>query len=243
MGSRYAVISDVHSNMEALEAVLRDIKRRGLDEVIFLGDAVGYGPDPNECMGLLKEKCRILLGGNHDAAASGLIGLDFFNEYAKAAIVWTREVLTDEGIGFLKALPAVKGIKKHNMLLAHSTPKEPEAWHYLHTLWDAEINFHYFEQRICFIGHSHVPFIIERLPSGEMVTYRDRAELGESERYIINAGSVGQPRDRDPRACYALISGKAVDIVRVEYNIEKTQRKMRENGLPLPLIDRLSSGT
>lgn len=240
---RYAVISDVHANLEALEAVLRDIKKRGIDELLFLGDAVGYGPNPNECVELLKRNCKTLLAGNHDWAAIGLTDIQYFNEYAKAAILWTQEVLTPDARKFIKTLPLTKDLRKENMLLVHSTPKEPEAWHYLLTLWDAEINFHYFHHRACMIGHSHLPFVIERVPSGEMITYKSEARLGKNERYIINAGSVGQPRDRDPRACYVIFGDDTLEFVRLEYAIEKTQKKMRDAGLPLMLIERLSKGT
>lgn len=238
-----AVISDVHANLEALEAVIKDIKKRKIDEILFLGDAVGYGPNPNECMEVLKNNCTILLAGNHDWGTLGLTDIDYFNEYARAAIIWTRDVLTEKNKKTLNTFPIIKNMKKENIFLVHSTPKEPEAWHYLLTLWDAEINFHYFGQRVCILGHSHLPFVIERLPSGEMVTYRSEARLGENGRYIINAGSVGQPRDRNPKACYAIVDGDKVEFVRVEYPIEKTQRKMHEAGLPLPLIERLARGT
>ena len=240
---RYAVISDVHANLEALETVFKDIKKRDVDEILFLGDAVGYGPNPNECLDLLKKNCKILLAGNHDWAAIGLTDIQYFNEYAKAAILWTREVLTPDSRRLIKSLPVTKDIKKENLLLVHSTPKEPEAWHYLLTLWDAEINFHFFSHRICMIGHSHLPFVIERVPSGEMITHKHEAHLGKHERYIINAGSVGQPRDRDPRTCYALFGDDALEFVRLEYAIEKTQKKMHDAGLPLMLIERLSHGT
>lgn len=239
----YAVVSDVHSNLEALKAVLKDIKKRKISEIIFLGDAVGYGPNPNECIDLLRENCKFFLAGNHDWAAIGLADIEYFNEYARAAILWTTEVLTEENRNIIKTFQLIGEIKKEDIFLVHSTPKEPEAWHYLLTLWDAEVNFHYFGQKICILGHSHQPFVIERLPSAEMVTYKNRARLGKSERYIINAGSVGQPRDGDPRACYAIMSDEGIEFVRVEYNIEKTQMKMHEAGLPLPLIQRLESGT
>lgn len=239
----YAVISDVHGNLEALESVLDDVRKRKTDGIIFLGDAVGYGPNPNECVKLLRENCKIILAGNHDRAAIGLTDAEFFNEYAKAAILWTREMLTDKNRKYLETLPVSKKMRKENMLLVHSTPKEPEEWHYLITLWDAEINFHYFNERICVLGHSHLPFVIERLPSGEMVTHKTKAALGENGRYIINAGSVGQPRDRDPRACYLLMYRDQAEFVRIEYKWEETQRKMHEAGLPLPLIERLSRGT
>ncbi len=134
-------------------------------------------------------------------------------------------------------------MKKENILFVHATPKEPEQWHYLLTLWDAEINFHYFDQWICMLGHSHQPFVIEKFPSSEMITHRREARLGKGERYIINAGSVGQPRDRDPRACYVVLEGERVEFIRVPYPVEKTQKKMSEAGLPLLLIQRLSEGT
>jgi len=239
----YALISDVHANLEALEAVVKDIRKRRIDRILFLGDAVGYGPDPNECIELLQDNCEILLAGNHDMAAAGSIDIEYFNEYAKAAILWTRGVLTEKYRKAIETFPVSKKIEQEDLLLVHSTPKEPEAWHYLLTLWDAEINFHYFDERMCVLGHSHVPFIIERLPSGEMITYKEETVLGKSERYIINCGSVGQPRDRNPKACYAVIGDDKAEFLRVEYNIKKTQKKMRDYGLPLPLIDRLERGT
>lgn len=239
----YAVISDVHSNLEALEAVLKDIKKRRIGEIIFLGDAVGYGPNPNECIEILKDNCKFFLAGNHDWASIGLTDIEYFNEYARMSILWTRSVLKEENRKVLEKFNLTMEIKKENIFLVHSTPKETDAWNYLLTLWDAEVNFHCFSQRICILGHSHRPFVIERLPSGEMVTYRNKSRLGKSERYIINAGSLGQPRDRDPRACYAVLSDDGVEFVRVEYNIEETQRKMRNAGLPSHLIERLASGT
>lgn len=239
---KYAVISDVHGNIEALNAVLKGIKDKNIREIIFLGDAVGYGPDPEECVGILNSECSAMLAGNHDWAVLGLTDIEYFNPDAKASILWTRERLSREAISTLKTFVISKEIENKKILLVHSTPKEPEAWHYLLTLWDAEINFHYFDNRICLIGHSHQPFIIERLPSGEMITYKDRAMLVNENRYIINVGSVGQPRDRDPRACYAVIDEGSANIYRVQYDIEKTQSKMRMHGLPLPLINRLAIG-
>ena len=239
----YAVISDVHSNLEALDAVLQDIKKRKIEKVFFLGDAVGYGPNPNECVEILKENCEVLLAGNHDWASLGMTDIEYFNEYAKEAILWTIKVLNEKNRKTLSTFPITKLMKKENILFVHSTPKEPEQWHYLLTLWDAEINFHYFDQRICILGHSHQPFVIEKFPSGEMITHRREARLGKGERYIINAGSVGQPRDRDPRACYVVLEGERVEFIRVPYPVEKTQKKMSEAGLPLLLIQRLSEGT
>lgn len=238
----YAVISDVHANLEALSTVLQDIKKRKIKDILFLGDAVGYGPNPNECLDVLSKRCMLAIAGNHDRAAIGLANIDYFNKHARESIKWTAATLTKKNIDILNSLPLIKVLKNDSILLVHSTPKEPEEWHYLLSLWDAEVNFHYFEQMFCFLGHSHQPFIIERIPSGELLTYKDAVKVNEKNRYIINAGSVGQPRDRDPRACYAIINDGKIEIIRLEYDIEKTQEKMKKAGLPLHLIERLAEG-
>jgi predicted phosphodiesterase len=238
----YAVISDVHANLEALLAVLRDIEKRKVRGVLFLGDAVGYGPDPNECVSRLKEASRVLLAGNHDWASVGLTGIEYFNPYAQAAIRWTSKVLTGESRKAIKGFSLVKVMRRQGLFLVHSSPRAPEEWHYVLTREDAELNFTFFSERVCLLGHSHWPFIVERLHSGELVTYSDEAVLRRDLRYIINVGSVGQPRDKDPRACYALLEAERVRLVRVEYPVRETQRKMEEAGLPGPLIERLSIG-
>jgi len=239
---RYAILSDVHSNLEALEAVLRNVDKRKVKDVLFLGDAVGYGPNPNECIELLIARCKILLAGNHDWGVLGLTDINYFNEYARAAIEWTKQVITEGNRKTLRPLPVKKGINKEDMILVHSTPKEPEEWHYLLTLWDAEINFHYFDNKFCFLGHSHYPFVIEKLLSGELVAYKEAAVMGKTERYIISVGSVGQPRDGDPRACYAIVNDERMEIIRVPYDIGSVQKKMIKEGLPLFLSERLSRG-
>jgi diadenosine tetraphosphatase ApaH/serine/threonine PP2A family protein phosphatase len=124
----------------------------------------------------------------------------------------------------------------------HATPREPQEWYYLLTLRDAEINFNYFENKICFIGHSHQPFVIEQSPSGELITSKDEVRLNGDSRYIVNAGSVGQPRDGDPRACYAVFDNDRVEIVRIPYNIGNVQDKMRQGHLPYQLTERLALG-
>jgi len=238
----YAVLSDVHANLEALEAVLRDADKRNIEDILFLGDAVGYGPDPNECLELLERRCKILIAGNHDWGVTGLTDINYFNEYARHAIEWTMGVITDAHRKLLRSLPAGKEIKDDDMLLVHSTPREPEKWHYLLTLRDAEMTFDYFDNTFCFLGHSHQPFIIEKVPSGELLEYKKTARIKKSSRYIINAGSVGQPRDGDARACYIVVGNGGVEIVRIPYNIEAVQEKMRNEYLPYPLIERLSTG-
>ncbi len=239
---RYALLSDVHANLEALEAVLRDIHIRKIEDILFLGDAVAYGPDPNECLELLMKKCNIILAGNHDWGVIGRTDITYFNEYARAAIEWTKDILTEKNLKNLRSFPVQEEIGKQDVLLVHSTPKEPEEWHYLFTLWDAEINFYHFSNKYCFLGHSHFPFIIKRLPSGELVTYKEKVPKGQTERYIMNVGSVGQPRDGDPRASYAIVDDEKMEIVRVSYDVEAVQTKMRKAGLPSFLVERLSTG-
>ncbi|MEW6109246.1 MAG: metallophosphoesterase family protein [Nitrospirota bacterium] len=238
----YAVISDVHSNLEAIRTVFEDLKRKKIKDVFSLGDSVGYGAEPNECIELLKTECKVILAGNHDWGVCGLTDIAFFNEYARAAIEWTRDVITEENIAELRSFPVKSEPKEKNITLVHSTPYQPEQWHYLFRLSDAEFNFRHFDTDICFIGHSHQPVIIEKTPSGELVAYKNTASVRYGSRYIINVGSVGQPRDGDPRACYAVVDEGKVEIARIRYDIEAAQTKMLEAGLPLPLIERLSSG-
>ena len=246
---RYAVIADVHANLEALKAVLKDIKKRKIESILFLGDAVGYGPNPNKCIEVLQEIVsestrteKVSLMGNHDSAVIGLTDLEYFNPNARTAIEWTKDVLTHENRIFLKYLPLVNSLKHDSIFLVHATPKEPEQWHYLLTKQDAYINFHFFTEKICLIGHSHQPSIIEQSPEGELVVYKDKADIKDKHRYIINVGSVGQPRDGNPDAAYALLNENSIEIKRVSYDILSTQKKMRGAGLPLSLIEKLARG-
>jgi predicted phosphodiesterase len=238
----YAVLSDVHSNLEALEAVLKDVGKRGIGEILFLGDAVGYGPDPDGCVSLLQEECGVLIAGNHDWGVCGLTEIDSFNENAKAAILWTRSVMRPENLATLGSLALRVDLREKDATLVHSTPWETERWHYLLYIGDAELNFRHFDGGVCFIGHSHSPVIIERDASGGVTSHRKAASLVRGSRFIINAGSVGQPRDGDPRACYALVDDGRVEFVRVPYPLEITQEKMMRAGLPSFLIDRLAAG-
>ncbi len=237
-----AIISDVHANLEALESVLQQIKERGIKRILFLGDAVGYGPDPDRCVELIYDNCEVVLAGNHDWAVIGLTPLEYFNRDARLAAEWTATQIKERTRKLLEEMKIVRRLSKESLFLVHSTPKDPDAWNYILTLYDAEVNFQYFEEKICFIGHSHRPFIIERLPSSEMVVYNEKAEFKQSCRYMINAGSVGQPRDGDPRAAYVILDKEKAEILRVEYDFRKTQEKMENIGLPEFLIERLEKG-
>jgi diadenosine tetraphosphatase ApaH/serine/threonine PP2A family protein phosphatase len=136
----------------------------------------------------------------------------------------------------------IKRLKKEDAFLVHGTPREPEEWHYLITMGQAEENFSYFGEKLCFVGHSHLPFIVEKKAAGDLVSHKDEAPIVPESRYIINVGSVGQPRDGDPRACYLLMDAGRALLVRVEYDIQRVQEKMASVGLPRPLIERLSRG-
>lgn len=239
-----ALISDVHGNLEALNAVLQDIRQNGkVNEVIFLGDAVGYGANPNEVLRLIRSECSIKIMGNHDYSALGLLDSGEFNAYAQSAIAYTSSVLDAESVGILSAFK----ISHHtaDMTLVHATPEEPQAWHYCLSLAEADRQFHHFDNRICFLGHSHKPVVYARNFAGEAYSIGGRdIDLEKEYRYIVNTGSVGQPRDGDPRACYVWFDGESgiVTYRRVEYDVTTAQAKMAAVKLPEFLIERLASG-
>lgn len=244
-GPNYAVISDVHSNLEALEAVLADIRlKMSPSQILFLGDAVGYGPNPNECVEIINRVARHAIAGNHDWAALELTNTTCFNPNARRAIEWTAGALTQESRRTMEKWKLIKRIGKDNLFLVHGSPFEPEDWHYILTLEQAEKNFGHFRERICLIGHSHLPFIIERLPDGGLTLKKGATDISLN-RFIINDGSVGQPRDGDPRASWLRLSDGEAEIMRVPYDFRPTQRKMRAEGeenFPLPLVERLEKG-
>ncbi|MBF0592118.1 MAG: metallophosphoesterase family protein [Nitrospirae bacterium] len=238
----YAVISDVHSNLHALEAVLKDISDHRIDELYFVGDAVGYGPQPNLCIDLLKKDCAILIAGNHDWAVLEYISTEYFNIHAVEAVMYNRQVMAEQHMQDLEKFNLLKSSEKRNALFVHATPRDPENWDYLFSVKDAEINFEHFEQRLCFIGHSHTPVIIEQQQTGEILIHRAKTEINETSRYIVNDGSVGQPRDGDPRASYVIVEDTSIEIVRVQYDVSKTQKEMEAAKLPFRLIERLAYG-
>jgi diadenosine tetraphosphatase ApaH/serine/threonine PP2A family protein phosphatase len=241
---RYAILADIHSNLAALEAVISDADGRGgFDRIWCLGDVVGYGPDPHECIERLRQFEHVCIAGNHDWAAIGKMDTADFNPVAALAAHWTAQQLTAEDVDYLQKLPL--SLCQENFTLVHGSPREP-IWEYLLSTEAAQDNFTCFETPYCLVGHSHVSLIFE-LVSNKAV-YRmfpegTNLKLGKK-RIIINPGGVGQPRDGDPRASYALYDTEAQTVhhYRVEYNIPATQKKMEKRGLPRPLILRLSVG-
>ncbi|HTK70026.1 MAG TPA: metallophosphoesterase family protein [Candidatus Eisenbacteria bacterium] len=237
-----AILSDIHGNLEALEAVLAELDRRKPDRVICLGDIVGYGASPNECLDHVRKRCGTVLLGNHDAAASGGPEAARFNIYARVAAEWTMKTLTRDNREYLQRLPLTAN--ENSFYLVHASPACPRDWEYLLDRFDAEPQFHYFTEMICFIGHTHQPAIYLADQSGTKSLPLSEGKLDPSRRYIVNVGSVGQPRDHDPRACFVLYheSSTTIEYVRVPYDIEGAQSKIRAAQLPEVLAARLATG-
>ncbi|HRQ37448.1 MAG TPA: metallophosphoesterase family protein [Chloroflexota bacterium] len=245
---RVLIISDIHANMAAFEAVLTDATGQW-DIIWFLGDLVGYGPDPNECVAELKKHNHISLSGNHDQAVLGNLDIKLFNREANFAISWTQDVLSEESRTYLQAFSS-KTVQEP-FTLAHASPRYP-VWEYIIDPGTAAENFDWFQTPYCFVGHTHVPVIFEERVSSRREIYMrapfymesgEPFVLGES-RLIINPGSVGQPRDSDPRAAYALLDTEALVCMfkRVEYPVQLTQRRMEKFGMPRRLVERLAHG-
>ena len=241
---RYLIIADIHSNLEALQAVLEDVQDHGgFGHVWCLGDIVGYGPDPAACIALLRQLDALCVSGNHDQAAVGKIDIGDFNSDAARANRWTSGVLAEEDREFLSGLPEV--IVEGEFTLVHGSPRLP-VWEYILYAVTASDNFRHFSTRYCLNGHTHVPFVFEQdglLVNESYMKSSDKLVLGDK-RLIINPGGVGQPRDSDPRAAYDVFDSEQQVIYhyRVEYDIEMTQAKMDKEGLPVFLINRLAHG-
>jgi diadenosine tetraphosphatase ApaH/serine/threonine PP2A family protein phosphatase len=241
---KIAIIGDIHSNLEALRAVLNDIRKNSINEIISIGDVVGYGANPKDCIKIVKENINYICAGNHDWAVAGNFELSWFNENAKEAILWTKEMLNMNELYWLKDLPLIQDYK--DFVLVHSNLYEPEKFHYLLDLKLAQRSFDYQEKKICFIGHSHVPFFVWlKELSGELDYSQNGVfKIEHGKRYIVNVGSVGQPRDGDTRACYAIYDEKedTISIRRVDYDIDTAQEKIVKVGLPIILAERLAEG-
>ena len=242
---RYAIVADIHANLTAFTAVLDDIERRGgVEELWSLGDVVGYGPDPHQCIELLCQHNHVCVAGNHDWAAVVKIDTSDFNPYAAAACQWTAKQLSPEDVQYLDNLPL--RVQKGDFTIVHGSPREP-IWEYVVSTGSAKQNFAYFQTQFCLIGHSHVPLVFEYSKSGTCLfsEFPDDTVLmlGEN-RSIINPGGVGQPRDGDPRASYAIYDDEArsITLYRIPYDISATQSRMMEHGLPKQLAVRLSYG-
>lgn len=245
---RVGVLGDIHSNLVALEAVLRSLGP--VDQLWCLGDVVGYGPNPNECVARIREVADLCIAGNHDWAALGKIDISDFNPDAAAAARWTAAQLTEESRAFLLARPLMveTSVDGHTVTVTHGSPREP-IWEYLLTAAAAAENFEYFSTPLCFVGHTHIASFFSwdearRRPTAQPARPGLQLQLVPGVRLIANPGSVGQPRDRDPRAAYLVYetNGHTLTWHRVAYDIAETQARMREAGLPPRLAERLNYG-
>ena len=239
---RVLVVSDIHSNLVALDAVLADASLRGgFERVWCLGDTVGYGPEPMACLERLRDVGAASVRGNHDAAAVGAVPLDSFNPVAATACRWTSLQLNDEARAKLQALPLT--LTEPPFTLVHGTPNDP-TWEYLVTHAQAEEAWKAVPTLSVLVGHSHLPFAIRQGMAERPALEETRGISLLEARWVINPGSVGQPRDGDPRAAYGVYDSDrdGVELRRVGYDVGATQRRMAELGLPEPLITRLAVG-
>jgi diadenosine tetraphosphatase ApaH/serine/threonine PP2A family protein phosphatase len=233
---RVAIISDIHSNLEALQKALEIIDEKKVEEIVCLGDLVGYGANPNECVELTRKRAGCILLGNHDQAVFDLSQTEHFNRHARTAAYWTNQTLTQENLEYLKSLPFQHVID--DLTFVHASPRDPEQWEYVFSAHEAKTNFESFQTRICFVGHTHIPGIFpeDLKTQNSGVTWENR--------YIINVGSVGQPRDGNWKLSFGIFDTSAwkYDLIRSEYDVQSASEKIVAAGLPQFLADRLLVG-
>lgn len=238
---RIALFGDIHANLEALEAVLQDATEQGCTDHVCMGDIVGYNADPYACLEIVRSKNWPVVKGNHDEDASGDHSLDSMNPVAASALEWTRQQLSEDQRAWLRNIRMVRQVE--DFTVVHSTLDQPQSWNYVTNKFDAMSNFSYQFTNLCFHGHTHVPRIFIR-DSRVAEVEGDSIVIEPGMKYFINTGSVGQPRDGDWRACYAIydIPTATVSFRRVEYDLATTQQKIRAAGLPEVLAERLAEG-
>jgi predicted phosphodiesterase len=247
---RIALISDVHSNYEALTSVLSTGHDLGIDKYICLGDVVGYGADPNPCCDLIRRMASVTIMGNHDAAVIGMMDTEYYYPAARDAITWTRNALTDENFEWLYSLPysyrRPKDEPEHNMAFYHAAPIIPSGFFYVVRQEDAQLHMKMYDRlaEFNFLGHSHLTNQYLLGPKRTKDVSGKPVKTRPDHKWIINVGSVGQPRDRDNRACFGLFDTdeQTFKHVRVEYNIDNTAKKIVDAGLDEKFARRLFSG-
>jgi predicted phosphodiesterase len=239
-----AVLSDIHSNLEALEAVLADVGRVGVSEILCLGDFVGYGASPNECIERLRPIVTAAVAGNHDVAVCGRIRLGSFGSNAAQAARWTGTILTPQSQAYLESLPIT--VRHAGALLVHSSPSEPQAWHYVLEVGQARAEFDTFMESLCLVGHLHRPgaYRLDRVTGQVAYSREPEIPLDPEGRFLVIVPSVGQPRDGDPRSGYLLWDdGRGwLRQVRVDYDFGAARQRILDAGLPSFLGDRLQWG-
>ncbi len=237
---KYAIISDVHANLEAVNACFNEIEKLRVDRVICLGDLVDYCAEPNEVTELIKKNCDAVILGNHDEAQFRFEMIDRYTENARLSSIHTRSVLKPEHTRYFKTLPYTHS--ENDLLFVHASPLDPPVYKYLLNEETADSNFKSFSEKVCFIGHSHKPLLFELSPARIKLT--SPGKLDKNNRYIINVGSVGQPRDGNPKLSFGFFDTDSFtyENIRVEYDIRSASEKIKKEGLPLELSERLFKG-
>jgi predicted phosphodiesterase len=238
---RYGIIADIHGNLEALQVVLEDIKQQRCTHVVCLGDVVGYGANPKECLDIIRGMNIPVVKGNHDEYIGSAENPEGFNDAAAEAVAWSRNQLTEDDRKWLRDLKYFRLVA--NFSIVHATLDAPQRWGYVFEKLEAAASFTYQNTQVCFFGHTHVPVAFIRDTGVRGGTYsKFRVESGK--KYFVNVGSVGQPRDGDPRSSYVIydLSQQTIEIRRLDYDIPTAQRKIRAAGLPERLAERLASG-
>ena len=238
---KFAIFGDIHANLEALQSVLWDAREQGCESHVCLGDIVGYAANPSECLEIVRELNCPAVRGNHDDGAAGTSSLEELNPLAQAALLWTREQLSEEQRQWLRELKFVRQVR--DFTIVHATLDSPGSWGYVTNRFDAMASFSYQFTQICFYGHTHVPRIFEK-EDAVRAARGSEVLLQRGVKYFVNVGSVGQPRDGDWRAAYAIYDSdeQSIRIRRVEYDIQTAQNKIRAAGLPILLAERLALG-
>jgi len=239
---RFAIFSDIHANLEALEAVLEDARERKCTHFVCLGDVVGYNANPHECVERMRKMDCPIVKGNHDEQASLIESSRDFNELAEQAMAWTRDNLTADDKEWLRGLPLQRQVREFTIV--HATLDTPEQWGYVFNNLDAAASFTYQHTAVCFFGHTHVPMAFIRDDNGIRRVRIERLQIEMSKKYFINAGSVGQPRDSDWRAAYCVYDTEEIVVEqhRVKYDLATAQQKIVNAGLPRLLAERLAIG-
>lgn len=239
---RYAILADIHSNLEALEAVLVALSSERIDTCLCAGDIIGYGADPKPCLNKVKALTNNIVSGNHESAVTGKFPLDDLVDNARDAVLWTRNVLTQADIDFLNNLALI--YKNKDLTLVHASLDNPQDFYYIFRTHEAGETFDLLDTAVCFFGHTHRPHILVK--RNIIISRLDgfKSEINPDYKYAVNVGSVGQPRDGDPRAAYCIYdtTENTVEIKRVPYDIETAQRKIIKAGLPRFLAERLAIG-
>jgi len=240
---RYGIFSDVHSNLEALDAVIEAYQKEGIDKYICVGDIVGYAANPRECIERIKSQNPLIVAGNHDWGSVSLLSIDYFNPVARQAILWTKHNLDANSRYFLEPLKLI--YENEDLVLVHGTLDAPQDFNYMIDIDSAKETLRMLAGNICFVGHTHICGIFIK-DKNDRIYYKgeERIVVEDENKYIINVGSVGQPRDGNPKAGYCIYDTekKEINIKRVDYNVEAARKKVIEAGLPRFLGDRLLIG-